>query len=259
MKVALISVGILVFLSIIVWIVLKINERSRDNKPNKRVETPSFGEVDDLSDFPIINKLPNNEISVDIVQNADTANPIITNVGIIAPGSTTFIKNSYKNLIVQGNMLYIFIKINGIKTLYSRYVIDKPIDKLFVGMMSPRYIGKTFDLLNYENTASNAVRGIVFVRIHNMTEIPLLINKFIVPPHSSYRYAGYMNNGVPIGTIFKNGNGLYKDFQMLRPYSDLYYGQVSNLDQPLEGCFQYEYDDYCDPGQTLWPFSDGIY
>lgn len=154
---------------------------------------------------------------------------------------------------------------------YSSIVVDtkmlERIKNLHIGMITTRFIGKTTDTLRMLTTANNANQGIAFLKIHNVTDLPLRLSLGIetltsegpleIAPHSTIKYLGYRHQGVTLGTYFKDPDGLYPVYQYLIPNSDLYYGLSSDLKQPLQGCFQLEFNDECDPNQTLWPFEMG--
>lgn len=145
---------------------------------------------------------------------------------------------------------------------YAEIVIDterhERIKNLHIGMITSRFIGKTTDSLRMSTIAGNAVGGNAWLKIHNLTDIPLELNDdVVVAPHSEVKYLGYRNQGVTLGTYFKDPNGMYPEYQYLIPQSDLYYGVVSDLKQPVQGPFQTEFSDDCDSAQTLWPFEMG--
>jgi hypothetical protein len=137
---------------------------------------------------------------------------------------------------------------------------NERIKNIHVGMMTTRYIATTTDSLQMANVQANAGQGNAWLVIHNLTDLPLSFNKgeVTVRPHSTTRYLGYLNSGVTLGTYFKEDSGLFPDFQYLQPHNNLYYGVVSDIQQPLQGCLQETYNDDCEYGQTLWPFQDGI-
>lgn len=147
----------------------------------------------------------------------------------------------------------------------SDYVVngnfEGKIKNLHVGMITTRYIANTTDNLHMTTTHANAGQGSAWLIIHNLTDIPLSFNNggVTVAPKSTTRYLGYLNQGVTLGTYFKEDNGIFPDYQYLQPYNNLYYGLVSNIQQPLSGCLQVEFNDQCEYGQTLWPFQEGIY
>ena len=139
----------------------------------------------------------------------------------------------------------------------------KRIKALHVGMITTRTIGGSSDVLHQAHTSGNAVGGASKIKIHNLSEMSLCLNvgtdeETHIPSHGIKIYKGYLNQGVPLGTILTDADGLYPPFQYLEPHSDVYFGVVSDIQQPLSGCFQHEYNDRCDFGQTLWPFEEGV-
>lgn len=162
----------------------------------------------------------------------------------------------------KGIRIYLLSDNTGVDRVVSDYFFTaaRPIKNLHVGMITTRYIADTTDNLHLATTAANAVRGSAWLIIHNLTNIPLSFNggEVTVKPKSTTRYLGYLNSGVTLGTIFKDDRKTYPDFQYLKPYNNLYYGLVSDTQQPLEGCLQVQFDDRCEYGQTLWPFEDGL-
>ncbi len=248
------------------------------------------------SDFLIFNYLPKYKISIDVVQTAPDTQVIgydpdsyyggrgDGDVGIkmnvatdaknlkalatVKPLKTEGLtKQQVSKFLKPGNVLKFYVVKNGKKHHYSDYVVntrqDERIKNLHVGMITTRFVGRTTDNLNLATTAANAGSGSAWVVIHNVTALPLSLNngEIKVEPHSTFRYLGYFNSGVTLGTYFKDDDEIYPDFQYLQPHSDLYYGIISDLQQPLQGCFQYgeDFNDNCEYGQTLWPFQDGIY
>jgi hypothetical protein len=124
-------------------------------------------------------------------------------------------------------------------------------------MITTRFIGTT-DILRFSSTAGNAINGPAYLLIHNLTDLPLRLNDdIVVAPHDTFRYLGYRHAGVTLGTIFKDQDRIYPDYQLLEPYSDLYYGVNSDIRQPLNGSFQLEFNDNNDSDQTLWPMQMG--
>lgn len=96
-------------------------------------------------------------------------------------------------------------------------------------------------------TSSNCVGGVPYVDIHNLTDQQLCITTGIsnitIPPHGFSRYKGGDHFGVNLGTTFYDIAHVYEPFQILQPITDLYYGLVSDLQNPLFGGFQMGFDD----------------
>ncbi|HMP28003.1 MAG TPA: hypothetical protein PKD85_00290 [Saprospiraceae bacterium] len=153
---------------------------------------------------------------------------------------------------------------DGTEKKLSDYVINgegRRVKNIHVGMLTTRYMANTMDNLHMTTTAANANQGSAWLIIHNLTDVPLSFNNgdVTVAPKSTTRYLGYLNQGVTLGTYFKEDSGLFPDYQYLKPYNNLYYGVISDIRQNLDGCLQYgDFNDVCDYGQTLWPFQEGI-
>jgi len=185
-------------------------------------------------------------------------------------GNSSVPKGVVERQLVPGADLLIYIfesgqHANAEQTLFSSMKINTEADKrvkcLRVGMITTRFIGAT-DTLRETVTPANALGGSAVLKIHNLTYVPLSFNegKVTVKPHDTLWYKGYVNMGVPLGSWFRNDNQIFPTFQYLQPQSDLYYGVVSDLQQPLQGPWQYnEFSDEIDAGQTLWPMQDGFY
>lgn len=228
------------------------------------------------TNFLIYNYFPKHSIVVDVVDESLVTTRL---VGAIAPRSTGGLtKQQVRDHLAGGNTIRIsIITPKGIKR-YTDYLINldprggERIKGLHVGMITTRFIGST-DGLRMTTTSGNAVSGNASLKIHNLSYLPLNLNGGVgegndenpasgggvsVRPHSTDRYLGYLHQGVTLGTIFSDDDGLYPDFQYLEPHSDLYYGVVSDIRQPLSGCWQLEFNDECDYGQTMWPFQEGV-
>jgi hypothetical protein len=172
-------------------------------------------------------------------------------------------KEKVEKHLKPGNLLRVYItdKANTTKH-YTDHLIDhncwERIKNLHIGMITTRFIGKSTDGLRMSTLADNAVQGHAWLMIHNLTEIPLHLNDdIVVEPHSTTRYLGYLHQGVTLGTILQDQDKIYPDFQYLNPHTNIYYGVVSDLKQPIKGPFQLEFSDDCDTDQTLWPFELG--
>lgn len=175
-----------------------------------------------------------------------------------------------KSITVKGrvfhtdNVLRFSVWLNGIEEkLYDYIITSNPRrNVLMIGMRSLRYIGHAYDKSRaITTTASNAVRGQPWVTIHNPSYRTLSLNegRIKVAPHSQTIFKGYTHTGVPLGQIFSDDDGIYGMYVYTKPYSDIYFGIVSDISQTDEGCWQLEFHDQCDFGQTLWPMEEGIY
>jgi len=187
---------------------------------------------------------------------------------IQSKSAATLTPRQVNEFLKNGNIIEVYLS-NGLK--YSDYVIDMPYDnvrikELHIGMVTDRSIGST-DVFRSTVTNANAVRGLAFVNIHNLSALPLNLQvgsiTYSIKPYETYIYKGYLHMGVALGTIFKDLSPirLYDDYVYLKPYSDIYYGLTSDENQPAmgEGGMQYSFYDKVQKGQTLWPFEEGIY
>lgn len=258
----------IIILIVVFMIVTLVFVPSGHDKNEKCVE--HF--VKEPTNFQMFNYFPKTPVKVEVVHSAETtlsrsdlAKPLIAS---IAPLKTEGLTHAQvvKHLTPGTVLKFSIVKPDGTSQHYSDYVVNtrnnERIKNLHIGMITTRYIGHSTDALRMSTTAGNAIGGNAWVIIHNTTAIPLILNDgdIKVEPHSTLRYLGYLNQGVTLGTYFKDATGLYPDFQYLQPQSDLYYGIISDLQQPLNGCLQFEeFNDQCEYGNTLWPLAEGIY
>jgi hypothetical protein len=268
-----IAYGVIVLISIFMIMIVFFSP-SKEKEPNKCVE--NFLKAP--SNFLMFNYFPRHKIQVEAITQKQIAvetdgSPVFveeTNslVGSIDPLKTEGLtKDKVNKYLAPGTLLRFYVvDPRGRKEHYSDYVVNtrenERIKNLHIGMITTRFMANTTDSLHTTSTAGNAGSGSAWLVIHNTTNIPLILNdgEIKVEPHSTFRYLGYLNQGVTLGTYFKDTSGLYPDYQILQPYTDLYYGIVSDLQQPLNGCLQYEeFNDQCNYGDTLWPFVDGVY
>lgn len=268
---AYVVVMILIVVLVLFILLLPSKEEKIDKKCLEQYQPPA-------SDFLVFNYLPNHAITVDVLEQApqnknlqgdvkETHAAPLALVKSVGPAKASGVsKEKADKYLKPGNILRFNIVKDGSSVHYSDYVVNtqkgERIKNLHVGMTTTRFITDTMDSLHLTTSAANSLGGSAWLIIHNTTNIPLELNKgeIKVDPHSTFRYLGYLNQGVTLGTYFKDDSGVYPDFQYLQPHTDLYYGIVSDLQQPLFGCAQVSlYNDKCDYGDTIWPFQDGIY
>lgn len=213
------------------------------------------------TDFLVYNYFPRHSINVTSI-NSQTGLVRVLASDVPPLKTKGIIKEDVINYIVPGSILRVHIvSPEGETAHFSDLVVDhdgsERIKNLHIGMVTTRFLGST-DSLRMATTAGNANQGSIWLKIHNLSLLPLRLNDDInVEPQSRERYQGYLNQGVTLGMIFKDQDRLYPDFQYLQPHSDLYYGIVSDLKQPLYGPWQQDFEDECDMDQTLWPFQLG--
>jgi hypothetical protein len=126
---------------------------------------------------------------------------------------------------------------------YSDYTMDLPTNKtikaLHVGMITSKMVGNN----GITKTGWTAVQGRPFVTIHNQTGIDLGINHNInIPAYTYLNYSGRDNFGVRLGTILTDSEGIFPSFKMKQPATDIYWGVVSDLQQPFFGGWQLTHD-----------------
>ena len=97
----------------------------------------------------------------------------------------------------------------------------------------------------YDDQTTNVpVNGLKKVRIHNHTNLPLFLNENIkVLPQNQIKYTGRNHFGVPLGTLLIDRKGIFPIFRIEREITDIFYGIVSDLEQPLYGGFQTHFTD----------------
>jgi hypothetical protein len=262
----LIGAGLIAGASIVIFL-------SRREKFQAKLNRPDINKRKPPTNFLIYNYFPTSSISIAVVdRNESKTHTLIDSIQPKRTGGLT--KQQVKDHLKGGNIIKIFI----ITPLGNRHFADYTINLdpnsgerikgLHVGMITTRFIGST-DGLRMSTTSGNAIGGNATLKIHNTSLLPLSLNGgsgadpasdggISIKPLSTGIYLGYLHQGVTLGTIFSDDHRLYPDFQYLEPHSDLYYGVVSDLRQPLSGCWQLEFNDECDYGQTLWPFQEGI-
>lgn len=235
----------------------------------KKKEKTSEGFYVPPPNFKVLNYFPSHAIKVTVLPKVgcDEFSPEKTLVERIEPLQSGGL---YREQVIQylrsNNILRFYVsKGDGTDAgwkHFSDYEIDTNDDSrikaLHVGMITTRFIGST-DGLRMSTVAANAIDGNAWLKIHNLSKLPLRLNDdIVVAPNSTVRYQGYMNMGVTLGFWFKDQDGLYPTFQYLSPQSDLYYGLVSDIRQNLSGCVQSEFNDVCEYGQTMWPFQENV-
>lgn len=155
--------------------------------------------------------------------------------------------------------------------LYGEFDLDTPdaFVKFFnIGMITARFVGGSADR---SLRPPNAVDGMMYIKIHNMTNNFVTLNGNInIGPKGKLRYTGRDHFGVRLGTVFKDTDGIHQDYILTGRFTDIYYGVTSDVLQPLSGGFQLfdEYDDepmglrypleFGDPGMGGGPAKGGI-
>ena len=78
-------------------------------------------------------------------------------------------------------------------------------------------------------------------------------NELIIPAEKSLLYMGQYENGIPMGTIFRDIDGILQDYHLELPVTDLFMGMTSDISIPLyRGSYiGGEYQD--EPGINYYP------
>lgn len=223
--------------------------------------------VDVPGDFLVFNYFPDEPLKmIELKRAGSSFVPGDVLIKEIPPMKTKSLTHENVKKYIKPGAAFRFNIINadGSETTVSDYVINgqsnRKVKNIHVGMITTRYINDSTDSLHLTTTAGNANLGSAWLVVHNLTDFPISFNEgdIVVAPKSTTRYLGYLNQGVALGTILKEDSGKFPDYQYLKPYNHIYYGLVSDIRQPIEGCAQNEFNDDCEYGQTLWPFQDGL-
>ena len=141
--------------------------------------------------------------------------------------------------------------------VFSLLPKDKTIKALHIGMITSRWVASNSNATN--NWAlPNAVQGLPWIKIHNMTDRYIALNNNInISPRGHLRYSGRESFGVPLGTIFKDPSGIHLDYQYTVPNTDIYYGVISDVQQSLNGGYQADCIFQDDNFSPQWSFENG--
>ncbi len=199
----------------------------------------------------------------------------IGSVLVGARSSKTLGKEFFAKHFADGNAVTVYTtdetKPGKAMGYYTSYVINTPdafIKYLNVGQITTRYVAGN---VQGNMKAPNAVDGLLYVFIHNMTDRYLSLGETVrIGPQSKLIFKGTDHLGVRLGTVFKDNDGIHPDFILQGRLTDIYYGVTTDLVQPLMGGFQLtdEFDDepygmrypleYGDPGMGGGPVEESI-
>lgn len=235
---------------------------SLSNKPKIKNSAKPTGK----NTFKVYNYLKK-PIKVSIVKNEKNQGQNANEIEILSVEPQHYSSISHdiivKHLKPENIIRFYIVNAQNLKQHYADYFIDteynERIKNLHVGMVTTRFIGKNTDLLRSSVVNANASQSMPFVKVHNITNLPLNLNIIHVEPNRVSKYKGYLHMGVPLGTYFNDLDDLYPSYQYIKPYSDIYFGVISDLQQPSDGCLQNEFSDIIDASQTLWPMQEGVY
>lgn len=168
-------------------------------------------------------------------------------LGEISPRSKkSFSFKEIGKYLTRGNQIQIYTFDRNApgtpEKFFSTYEMNVPegetIKMLHIGMITSRWVGADADY-NIGRPGMHAVQGMPWIKIHNFTDYPLEINENInISPGGTLRYAGRDFYGVRLGTVFEDKDGIFPTFILTIPCTDVYYGVVSDIQQPLFGGFQ---------------------
>lgn len=148
-----------------------------------------------------------------------------TAMGVFGPSAISS-DEYYNNISVDdqsGNFTLGRIKINSPPNTL--------IKALHIGMVSSKTVGS--HLAEDVTPGANAVQGRSRVYIHNLTPRPIRLNyNIVIPPNNTLIYYGRHYFGVALGTIFKDQDGIFKDFIYTIPATDIIYGINSDVEFP---------------------------
>lgn len=134
------------------------------------------------------------------------------------------IKPGYKLIVCIGSkpfIEYTFIKYNK---------------AIHIGGITSRWVGADQDSTIIP---ANAQQGRPYIRVHNFTSVNLNLNEgFTIPPHSTRHFKGRDHLGVRLGTVLVDNDSNFSKWKMMVPITDVYFGVVSEVDQPSYGGWQ---------------------
>jgi hypothetical protein len=118
--------------------------------------------------------------------------------------------------------------------IYRDYLIVKdefPLN-LHVGMITTKKLHFTSPVIY------GGLLEMRYINIHNRMDVPLELNDHIVvPPNSRVIYNGVITGneggGVGVGEVFTDKKGIFPQFEIEMPITDLYYGVISDKEVPF--------------------------
>nr|QBK86348.1 MAG: hypothetical protein LCMAC102_01430 [Marseillevirus LCMAC102] len=249
----------IIFLIVIILGGLAIIIFALDKKPKQNPNKSSYDnpntEFPSGTDFYISNYLQK-PIRIEVIDDGGNNIPLTNRIQPQAKKG--FQMKTIEKYIQKGNHMRVYILDDypG-ETIYSDYAFEMPegttIKMLHIGMITSRWVGADGDY-NIGKPGFNAVQGLPWIKIHNLTDRTLSLNNNIdISPGGTLRYSGRDHFGVRLGTVFKDQNNVFPDFIFTIPATDIYYGVVSDIQQSLFGGFQLtpDFDDAANEPQYL--------
>lgn len=124
----------------------------------------------------------------------------------------------------------------------ATYKVEKEIKELRVGMITSRW---TNTHMGVPVSPGNATGGMSTVNLINLTDFDITLNDKSVASKGLTPYRGKDGLGVRIGTILVDEDGVFPDFKIETPATDIYYGVVSDSYKELFSGWQ-ESNEYKD-------------
>lgn len=165
---------------------------------------------------------------------------VVTLLEILASGKSDIISHkNIKRYFNKGYVLSIKIICDGNIIPFSSVLINEKVTNLHVGMVTSKWVGAESDY-NTSSPGLNAVQGLPWVRIHNLTDTLISLNENIsIPPDNILFYKGEDHFGVRLGTVFRNYDGIFPNFIFSVPATDIYYGVTTDTNQDEFMGFQF--------------------
>jgi hypothetical protein len=148
----------------------------------------------------------------------------------------------------------------SVEQFFAEYKMKTPggtmIKELHIGMVTSKVLGERY---NQDVIAVGSAQGRGRVHIHNLTDRKLRLNyNIIIPPHDTLIYYGQNYIGVNLGTIFKDQDGLYEDFNYKMPATDIIYGLSSDVEFGKFAGFENDIRGLLNiPHEPMWLLAEG--
>jgi len=164
-------------------------------------------------------------------------------------------RNSIESLFKPGNVINIYMTVypnsakEPVDILYSSHKLlhsdlwspaREPINSLHIGQITTRAINTALT-----DRPVNS-QGLGAILVHNLTNLPIKINDFVVPANSTFRWRGPLKYGIPLGSYFTDNSAIkmYPTWKLIRPITDIYYGMTSHNKQELYGGYNFSFDNH---------------
>lgn len=251
--------GAVILLITIFFVIFK--HRRTDTSVDRVLEVESYNGTDTQSKFTFSNHLEK-PIRLKI---SHVSVPKIKEIkSVLAKGIHAVNLKSIAKYIKNGTQIdvYTYDNTKPGDVFYGSYQLNLPegttLKNLNIGMMTSRWVGADGDY-TIGAPGMAAVQGMPWIKIHNFSGRYLALNNNInISPGGFLRYTGRDHFGVRLGTVFKDQDGIYPDFVLSRPATDVYYGVSSDIQQPLYGGFQLTHHFEDDPREPQNLLNEGM-